>query len=427
MRLVRSPCHVGLVANKISRITAIRADHEKRVGIYTSPYPPYTYFESIMSPSIKSCQSLRGVVSNRSPYSGKLHPNGEVCIGINTHKSQDLPNESQMRHRYKGFNPRANGYATDRKYWEIRRAVERCISREMDSSLGLSPPTNSHTHTKPRSRRGLKGITAKQKRRIRNCAYLLSESSYRRTLALLTLTVPSLSDAAIAAINQNWAAILRVFLQWLQRRLMRAGLPGEYVSVTEIQEKRFQGTGQVPLHLHVLFQGRATPFCQWVLNPIEVREAWLRSLSKFAGEKLESKSCERIEMVRGNAGAYLAKYMSKGSEVISAVKDAGLSEQLPKTWVNISASLKSRYASAIKVIDGKAFLILKHLPLFQRMGMVTYVHEFWLPPSQEGLPQTLIGVAMRFQNIATYELACSYMEACESSLYADTEESATAA
>lgn len=373
-----------------------------------------------MSASNTSCQPFSGLVQRRSRFTGKLFPNGEFTLGINTRKGEPLKPIKPYKRRlpmWSNFN--------EKKYLEIKRGVVNCIGREL--SLGLSLPTNSHTHPKPRSKRGSKGINSKQKRRVRNFAWLIQDVAFRRTLSLLTLTVPSLSDEEIAAINKNWAEVVRVFCQWLQRRLVASELSGEYVSVTEIQEKRFRASGQVALHLHVLFQGRRTAFDPWALNPIEVREAWLRSLSKFTDKNLESKSCERLEMVKGNAGAYLAKYMSKGSEIVSAVKDAGLIDQLPSTWVNASKTLKDRLKRSIRVIDDMSFSLIKYMPLFCRMKMVTYIHEFWLPPSQEGLPQTLIGLCGRFITAQHYDIAAEYIRMEERRLIDDSAGIATAA
>ena len=48
-----------------------------------------------------------------------------------------------------------------------------------------------------------------------------------------------------------------------------------------------------------------------------------------------------MQMVRQNAGAYLAKYMSKGAGDIQKLKDAGKSHMLPSHWYTCTRDLMS--------------------------------------------------------------------------------------
>lgn len=341
-----------------------------------------------------------------SPYlRGTLYPNGELSIGFN-------PQRSKPRKPIKPYTAALPDWAngSERKYWEIRRGVERAIARESQSdSIGLSTPLISHK----RSKKGSKGINSKEKIRARNYAHLLSESAPTRTLSFLTLTIPAVNDQESALINSQWSNIVRTFLQWLKRQLQATGLTGDYVSVTEIQEQRFLATGQLPLHLHTLFQGRKTPFTQWVLNPVDIRNHWLKLLSNAVGRKLESTSSENLQMVKGNAGAYLAKYLTKGSKVIQEVKKQGLEAQLPTAWINTTDNLKKRLKKETKVITDRAYLILRYREVLTQQKMIAYSRDIYLPGTDNYSPK-LIGVYIKFQDLRAFYEALDYIAHLES-------------
>jgi hypothetical protein len=151
-----------------------------------------------------------------------------------------------------------------------------------------------------------------------------------------------------------WAEMIRQYEQWLKRRLKREGLLEFIVGVTEVQEKRWRKTGKVGLHLHWAFQGRANRKSAWAIKPEEFQAAWLRIVSNVVGEQIESKSATRIERVKKSIENYLAKYMSKGGEVIGDIIESGKREQLPAAWWNVSNALKRLIRNAIKPISDEA-------------------------------------------------------------------------
>lgn len=286
-------------------------------------------------------------------------------------------------------------------------------------TLGLSLAPISHKRSKtltvPRSRKGSKGITSDQKQRLRATAYLLAARSPQKTLSFLTLTMPSLSASEMALVNKHWANIVRTFLQWLKRRLRAFGLPGNYVSVSEIQEKRFLETGQLPLHLHIMFRGRKSQYTHWVLSPTEIRNEWLKLLSDVVGRKLESKAVENIQMVRGNAGAYIAKYMSKGSKVIQEVKKAGLEGQLPTSWLNITDPLKKHLEQSIRVLTNEeATLLFRHRFRLREVGLLAYFNDIRLPELEPGKKGLLVGMHGRLGDASWLDPAIAYASYLES-------------
>jgi hypothetical protein len=192
---------------------------------------------------------------------------------------------------------------------------------------------------------------------VRNAAWWLQDFLGRFVLSFLTATLP---DEAIALMEESgqfaamWAEIIRQYEQWLTRRLRREGLLDIVVGVSEVQEKRWKKTGKVGLHLHWVFQGRKDSKSAWAIRPEEFQTAWLRIVSNVVGQKIESKSATRVEKVKHSIENYLAKYMTKGGQVIKDIIEAGKRDQLPASWWNVSNVLRRLIKRSIREISPKA-------------------------------------------------------------------------
>lgn len=209
-------------------------------------------------------------------------------------------------------------------------------------ALGLSVLPNSHKLKTPRPETyGRKGITGYGRKMVKSAAALLQAQVGRENLAFLTLTVPEAVDTALVAIAQSWGRTVNRLMQFLVRRLKAAGLQAVVVAVTETQPKRLGDGSLGCLHLHLVFQSRKSRYSPYLLSPQEIREWWLSALVRVAGCPIVSDSCEKLHGVRKDAGAYLAKYMSKGSggaEELAAI--AGW-ECVPRQWWNMSKGARS--------------------------------------------------------------------------------------
>lgn len=215
--------------------------------------------------------------------------------------------------------------------------------------LGFSPLPNSHNN----SLRGLKGITSHGKRLVRNACRRLEVEVGKEFLSFLTVTVPDVGYLESIAISQGWAEVVRVFLQRLKRALVKAGLPGEIVGVTEIQEKRVKRDGILALHLHLMFVGRSRGQ-KWALTPSDVRSAWSSALAPYLDEPVSSycwDAVENIQRVLKSCEGYLGKYMSKGASTVDAAIDEFGEEAMPRSWYACTNSLRKRVVSKIRVIN----------------------------------------------------------------------------
>jgi hypothetical protein len=295
-------------------------------------------------------------------FKAKIYPNGEFSLGY----------VADRRFEEK-FEIDDNALRTGQAWWfhapEFRRWTEERIAagEKFGSDLGSSNPANYH------KRRGLKGITSRGGRLVRNTAHMLQKKYGRRRLSFLTLTVPKLGESDELQICAQWSRVVRVLCQRLKRSLESAGLPANYVGVTEIQEKRFKERGEVGLHLHLVFVGRKSIGSDWAFPPSHFRQQWLDVLSHVVGHRLESSSCENVKGVRKSASGYLGKYMSKGVGIVSEVIESKGEEYVPTAWYTCSMGLKHAYAQAIASCWDEDLGIVMRLPLLCESGAVRSV------------------------------------------------------
>jgi hypothetical protein len=234
--------------------------------------------------------------------------------------------------------------------------------------LDSSKLTNSH-----RAKRGEKGITKYGRRMVRNGAFVLQDRFGRRRLSFLTLTLPGMTDEQIREACEKWSEITRVFFQWITRQLKAAGLPTMYVAVTEVQERRATREMRPPLHLHMVFVGRAGGG-SWCLSPMDVRQAWQRAVRKQLKsftDALDFSSAENIQMVRKSAETYLGKYMSKGAELIASWQSMFESFPIPHTWWNCSLAMKRTIARLTYIMPSWICSVLLNCGMEKRRGTET--------------------------------------------------------
>jgi len=297
----------------------------------------------------------------RSGFKCKFYPNGEFSIGY----VPDRRIDSGYR------KPDPNAFRYGQLWWfhqpELRRWVEEGIANGEREPLDSSMLSNSHR------RRGLNGITRKGGRLVRNTAHMMQAKWGRKRLSFLTLTLPPFSPSEERHLCSEWSRVVRVFCQRLRRLLIERGLPAGYVGVTEIQEKRWNRSQEVGLHLHIVFVGRVKLSEGWRISPGECREAWLSVLSTVVERPVYSQSCENLKMVKKSASGYLGKYMSKGTKIVSQVVDAKGEEYIPSAWYTCSQSLKDAYVKSVAVAWDDDVHIVSRLPVFCGADVIRHV------------------------------------------------------
>lgn len=244
------------------------------------------------------------------------------------------------------LSPEKEAYALER-LTEVMAAMD---APSPPSPIGLSNALNYHkpSETLPKERRGQGGITCQGKNTVAAGVYVL-EQTFPGELAFITVTTPPLPDEVYDVHGELYSEYRRRVEQELTRELKRHGVMDPwYVSVVEIQEKRFAAYGRPYLHLHVLihcwseacgYHGFGKTRKKWPLTPEWIEEMTGRTFEAVFGMKPDWGAATEIRKARGGMNREMSKYMSKGGRCIRKVKEAGYSHILPSSWYGISRPL----------------------------------------------------------------------------------------
>lgn len=276
-------------------------------------------------------------------FVGRIYPNGEFGVA----RMKKMTGEA--------FKPlQALTVITEDVRWNLAMIRLHGIQAALMLAAIAPPPPfdssmlpNSHSDlkrsdSKPRSRRGLGGITSHGRKLVRNGAFLIEKEYPKQCLSFLTLTVPSISVEESVKLGSEWAQIVRVFVQRLTRALKNKGLPGEIVGCVEIQEKRFAKSHVVAPHLHLLFVGRHR-YQSWSIAPADFRAMWRSALTSRCPwlSDRDFSSVENVAHVKSSAEGYLGKYMTKGASLVADLGGESRSA-LPTAWYVCTNRLREK-------------------------------------------------------------------------------------
>lgn len=293
---------------------------------------------------------LRAFNAHQNSLDGVLYPNGE-CVVYRPRRFN--PSSPVRPHRYDS----AGLFACYmRAYGSLAPAAAAGLLL-----LGLSPlpifdtspyedDYASEMTPEARAPKGLKGMTSYGARMVRNAAYLLERDGHRWRCIFATVTVPDLPVDELGLIHEGWHDVVERYRLGLRRTLRSAGLSGDSVTVSEIQEKRHERTGLPVLHLHTLFVG-VDAAGKFALTTEAHDQIWLNALrTKVPLLMGEVRSACNLQRVHTSAAGYLGKYMTKGAKAVEAVKASGLESWLPKHWWNATRSLVSKVKAEVRSI-----------------------------------------------------------------------------
>jgi len=299
-------------------------------------------------------------------YSVRLWPNGELTAGV-------VPKTA--------INPYSNHVppTTEADRWAVECVRQHGAAETWDhigdgAPLGSSQLSKNHT----RERRGLKGIPSKGARMVRNAAHVLEQRHGRWRLAMLTCTLPELSETDRVNVHANWAAILRVFTQWMKRRLDKSIDTGYLVGVTEIQEKRYARSKQVWNHIHIVYPARLKHPTDWLITAGEFRNAWERAVSQFCTGRYDFKASIDCAAIRKSASGYIGKYCTKGKAFVQQSIGEASQKDLPRSWYFVSNGLRKEVYRAIRGRGFDGHSLIKHGPAARAWGVLSYYKEITL-------------------------------------------------
>ena len=274
--------------------------------------------------------------SRSGDLEAKLWPNGEIAVWRQRRLKENIYKKGRL----------SSDALDERPLVPVEQ------TESMDSGaqrLGLVNVRNFDRPMAGRPRIGLKGITSKGKRMVRNACYLLERDVDKRFLTFATVTLPPLPETQLRELHQKWHKVIDAYRREIRRELRRSGLSGELVGVTEIQPKRYASTGYPILHGHFVWVGRNRG-CDWAIKPATHDSIWARAIAvALPNTDIDvSKACKMLP-VKGSTESYLSKYMSKGGESISEVLRDGFEDWMPKQWWSLTRSLSKRIRREIRI------------------------------------------------------------------------------
>ena len=228
-------------------------------------------------------------------------------------------------------------------------------------SLGLSKPVKSHKPPEPASRRERSGKaqTTYSKRMVRNCVAALEQRAQKQNLAFATYTLPDLPGGDMARVREELPTIAHQLKQMIERDQRRAGLKPEVVYIIEIHKERYEKTGEIIPHIHAVFQSRKSQHHPFAISKERNTQLWNRAVSNALGRDIDIPYGARIERVKKSAERYMAKYMSKGSEIAQKLADEGRINELPKAWWGATLTLRRWVKANIRFLSEKSEEFIK--------------------------------------------------------------------
>lgn len=264
---------------------------------------------------------------------GKLSPSGKLSVGR-------VPIKKILRSDEEYERTRGKYHFYQRRHWHYQQGlvVENAIRTIEPPGLGLSSVSNCHKDNRV-SRHGLKGISGNGRKIVRESCYVL-EQKYRKRLGFYTLTCPYTDLESIYSYNKNIAYIQRSFFQELKRAYERKGCTWSYVSVLEIQAKRYARTGVPVLHIHYISPCYVPGTYSWILKADEIRNIWGNVLSNIIFPVSSTQASIDAVVIAKSATGYISKYMSKGSSEVAFLAEI-CPGQLPSQWWSTSRNVRA--------------------------------------------------------------------------------------
>jgi len=194
-----------------------------------------------------------------------------------------------------------------------------------------------------RSARGAKGINPRQRDLLCWGAATLERVYNRANLSFLTLTLPELSADDLDALKCNWGDIVNRVQLRIKEKLHGVGIKTAIVGCVEIQLERFENTGIVYPHLHLVFRGRRDSGSAWAIKAHQFRQIWRRCCCKFLGStEYNWTASENVQQVKRSVAGYLAKYVSK----CASKSGLGvLANWHPRDWIFVGRRIRVLYES----------------------------------------------------------------------------------
>lgn len=290
----------------------------------------YHFKDLKTSPTVDA--KMQQVTCQSASWRGRLFPSGRISVGRIPKKKI-----SKTDHEYEAT--RTKSVYFERQRWDYQEGLVKEI-RVRDyppSTLGSSSVPICHKASRPRY--GSLGISRSGRTKVLELATCLKQR-YGRRLGFYTITCPYQEPEAIEAFNTRFNEIMRKFFQELKREYHRNDTEFVYTAVYEIQTRRFNQTGEIALHAHWVAPCYIPGTFRFVISADRIRNIYRRVCQKTLLRETEFNASVDAQVVKKDASAYLAKYLSKGDESISSIPDDKIL-QLPRRWWSSNRMLRN--------------------------------------------------------------------------------------
>jgi hypothetical protein len=194
-----------------------------------------------------------------------------------------------------------------------------------------------------------------------------------------TITIPSYSEENMRRICSQWHTLVKRFYESIQRRHKRETRVFDYVSVTEIQPGRWSERGECGLHLHFIYPAFRFRNGEWNLPDNWIRQRWQSLIQNLLEEGTVSRSPNyRREAVSTSSAGYLAKYLSKGGEVVQEVIDTLGEDFIPHRWYSMNVRLRYCILRNIRTFTGDKAGMVASLCEIGDTALIRYSYEVTL-------------------------------------------------
>lgn len=274
---------------------------------------------------------------------GKVWPNGEFSVGyVPSLEDYDAPYDKYLHGGAQSLPESVvDEFLEGADLWEDEVwAADSLHGLPCDVPITLSDAYNSHSQP-PRAKYGLKGLTGKGRKMIRSGAYLLEKKLGKEDVVMITLTVPTLGRDARIAVAKQWGVLTNRLVQYLSRTLVQQGRSPAIVGCVEVQTGRLKKYSEGYLHLHLVCPAHSNAGRLWAIDASELRAWWKSAIERVIRTNLAQLPRVETAIVEKSVEAYLAKYLSKGSDegLSDFVDDLG-EECIPGQWWFCSAPMR---------------------------------------------------------------------------------------
>lgn len=210
-------------------------------------------------------------------------------------------------------------------------------TNESSDHIGLSDGAISPK----RAKRGSSGINPRQRDILCWGATALERVYTQANLSFLTYTLPDLLPEHLATVKENWADIVHRVQLRIKEKLHGKDITTSIVGCVELQLERYQDSGVLYPHLHLVFRGRRDNHSDWAIQPHQFRQIWRRCLGKFIpAEVYDWRASENVQRVKKSIAGYLAKYISK----CASKSEPGLLDSWhPRDWIFVGRRIRQLY------------------------------------------------------------------------------------